>query len=288
MPRRRGIRRWLQATIAVVAAVTTSEAGATPPAPLGSQALYHWLASTAAQALKASEQDNDLRRGGLLAANRSVQSSLDQLETLSPEWLAQVDLRLALAEDLTVRYGVSATRELYQAPEDALMIDAFGRVDIDQAGRSSGEIGLGLEAPVQDDRFEIDVSGGIDQEWLRRRERYIATLRVDWWRLRLTGSAFNEVTMDEPTGAIYEERLLDGMDLNLETGVPYLPWLVATTQQRYLAPTAPNADAWRSARYGLKARPLAGLEIEAGRTLVHVAEPIWFASIRYTLTLGGR
>lgn len=285
MSRRRNLGGGLRAILAALIVMTTSEAGATP-APFGSPALYRWLTSTAAQALKASEADNDLRPGGLLAVNQSAKGGLAQISALTPDWLAEIDAHLSFRDDLSAAYGLRARRPLYGAADSAFMIDTFGRIDVDPGGRTSSELGLGLATEVGQDEFAFDLAGGLEQEWLRQRERYLARVRVDWWRLSFTGSAFNEVTMEEPSGALYEERLLDGLDLELETGLPFVPWLTLGARQSYRAPTAPNAEAWRSFRHSLKLIPVRGLEIEAGTEEVGNAEPRWFTRVRYVLKLG--
>lgn len=285
MAHRRTIDRWIR-TLAVAVVLMLPGAAAATPAPFGSKALYRWLTSTAAQALKASEASNDLRPGGLLAINQGTKGGLARVSALAPDWLAEIDAHLAFRDDLSATYGLRARRALFALPADELIVETFGRVDVDQAGRTSSELGLGLQTEIPEGPLTIDLSGGLDQEWLRRRERYIARLHLDWWRISFTGSAFNEVSMEEPSGALYEERLLDGMDFDLETGLPFLPWATIGARQSYRAPTAPHADAWRSLRHSVRLKPLGGLEIEAGTEEVGNAEPRWFTRIRYVLRLG--
>lgn len=284
MSRRRYIRSCIGSLLAA-AMVFAADAEAAP-APLGSEALYHWLVNTAAQALKASERDNDLRPGGLLAVNQGAKKGLGQISALTPAWFADVEAHLTMRDDLSTVYGLRASRALYTAPREIFLIDTFGRLDIDHAGRTSGELGLGVETAVDEHPFEVDVSGIVDQEWLRRREHYGARLQVKWWRFSMTAIAFNETTMDEPSGALYEERLLDGFDLDLTAGLPLVPWLSIATAQAYRAPTAPNAAAWQSSRHSIRLTPLNGLVIEAGTEESGSSDATWFTRVRYALKLG--
>jgi hypothetical protein len=286
MGRRRIIRWWICAAL-VGAVVAVPQSARAAPAPFGSEALYRWLASTAAAALKASEATNDLRPGGLLALNRSAKSGLAQVDRLTPDWLGDLDPHFLLRNDLTALYGVRARRAVYESSGERLLIDTFGDVTIDQAGRTSTEIGFGLDTDLQESRLAIDLATSVEREWLSGRARYIAKVGIDWWRFSFKGSAFNDATTVEPSGALYEERLLDGMDFSLETGVPVLPWLTIGTRQSYRAPITPHAEARRSFRHCLRLRPLAGLQIEAGTEAAGSAEARWFGSFRYVLKLGG-
>lgn len=259
---------------------------AATPAPLGSEALYHWLTGTAAQALKAAAaSDNDLRPGGLLALNQSAQGSLDQIEALAPDWLDQVDLRLAFNEDLFALYGVKARHALYEDEVRRLRIDAIGRIDHDQTGRTSGEVGVAVARPVQEQTLSLALYGAIDQEWLRRVERYTLRSGFDWGPFKWQGQIYNETTMDEPSGALYEERLLDGYEVGIEAGLPPFPWLAVVAKHVWRAPAAPHADDFRSNRYSLRLRPIAGLEIETGSEGTNYTERNWFTRLSYKIQL---
>lgn len=258
------------------------------PAPLGSPALYHWLTNTAARALQASDAEDDLSQGGLLAANSGATSGLDQLEALVPAWLANVDARFSVTADLDTRYGLSADRLIFHDERQDLQITAFGSVDVDQSGRRAGEAGISIETPLAGDPLEVDVAAGLQQEWLRERERYVSRIAVDWWQARFTGSMFNEQTMAEASGAVYEERLLDGYEVDLSTALPYATWIRIGGRHRFLAPMSQGADPQTYDGLSLRLTPIAGLGLEAGAEASTGSERRWFARLRYQLKLGGR
>lgn len=258
---------------------------AATPAPLGSTALYHWFASTAAHALRASEENNDLRSGGLLAINRSAASGLDQIEELAPPWLDQIDVRLTFGDDLTSRYGLSAAHTLLEDGR-GLRIEALGQIDYDETGRTSGELGFGVENPLFERQVRLVVRGTLDQEWLRGVERYAMRGSLDWGLLRIEGRLFNETAMEEPSGALYEERLLDGYDLDFEAAIPTLPWLSVGTRQVWRAAVANDAPDVLDDRYSLRLRWAGPLEIETGSTGTTGGERNWFTQLRYQIALG--
>lgn len=287
MARRTASRAWLLliCALSVMVSLPGRPVQAAPPAPLGSTALYHWLTRTAAQALQAAEQDNDLRDGGLVALNRGAASGLDQIEDLVPPWVAHLDVRLSFDEELVGRYGLSAEHAVLE-DDHGLIIEALGWIDYDEAGRASGEVGVGLENPVLDHRARLVVRGALDQEWLRGLERYAVRGSLDWGPLRLQGQIFNETAMDEPSGALYEERLLDGYDLDMEATVPTLSWLSFGTRQVWRAANAEDAPDILNDRYSLRVRGPGRFELEAGSTGSTNSERTWFTQVRYQISLG--
>jgi hypothetical protein len=290
MPRRHRIFQFLAAALVSGSILfgSAAAAAAATPAPFGSTALYHWLASTAAKALQASAGDDDLSAGSLLVANSGARRGLDQLEDLVPSWLAEVDARLSVTPELDARYGLSANRLIFRDDRRDLRIAAFGSVDVDQGGRRSGEVGVSAATPLASELFQVDVAGGLQQEWLRERERYTSRVEVAWWRARFKGSMFNEQTMGEEVGALHEQRLLDGYEVDLSTAVPYATWARFGARHSHLAPTSHGAEPHDSANVSLRLTPLSGLQIETGTGSSTGSERQWFARLQYKLTLGGR
>ena len=245
--------------------------------------LIRWFSDAAAPALQTAAPTNDPVLAGRELLNRGLASASTHLQRAGPPWLARVRFDLSFDPAFQPRYAIAATQPLLASTQHEASIDLHGNVVYDATGHTGGDLGVRYEGRWHDHDVALGVQGGVEDRWLEELQRYSISTELRLSSLEVRANLYDDVPARPATREVAERRL-DGYDVAVSAGLPFLPW--ARLRASRLWQIAVNGDAVTTChRFSLRLTPLSPLEIETGMQSEAEARS-WFTQLRWRMSLG--
>jgi hypothetical protein len=277
---------WQPARLARAAAASIAVAGTCAPSGASGAGvdLVQWFTDAAAPALYAAAPANDAALAARETLNRGLSGAYSQLQRVGPTWLRSVDVSISFDPTFQPSYALSGALPLLRSVDRDVAIDLYGRVLHDTTGRTGGHLGLRYQGRLQNRHVTVGLQGEIENNWLQYVERYTLGTELSLDQIEVRGSVFDDVPQHPATRRIAERRL-DGYEIAIGVGIPYLRWAWLEVN-RFWQMAADGETAITRDRLSLRLMPLLPLEIETG-TQGEAGFRSWFAQLRWRVRLAG-
>jgi hypothetical protein len=255
-----------------------------PSAAVGEEVdVAQWFTDAVAPALQAAAPTNDPALAGREALGRGLSGAFRQLQRVGPPWLQSMRFSVSFDPSFQPGYTVSATQPLLRTPDHDASLDLGARVVHDPAGRTGASLGLRYDGRIDGHRLGFGLEGTVEDLWLQDVERYALGAELRLSSLEVRARLFDDVPEVAPTRPIADRRL-NGYDLEINAGIPYLPWARLSAHRFWQIEATGQRQTTRD-RLSLRLTPLAPLEVETG-TQGEAELRSWFARLRWRIELG--
>lgn len=198
-----------------------------------------------------------------IAYSASVKDVADEgaMEKI-PDWMKRVEFEGSFAADGKPAYSVMTVQPISDNGNSVFFNQS--RVAYSTDGRTTANVGVGYRQLTNDEKILMGVNAFYDHQFPygHQRSSYGAELRSSAFEVNGNYYVANSGWRD--AGTIFEERAMDGRDIEIGAQVPYLPWAWGFVQNFYYDGKA--GDDIQGMKYSLRLRPFENIEFEGGHT----------------------
>ncbi|MBL4646586.1 MAG: hypothetical protein COA52_07795 [Hyphomicrobiales bacterium] len=207
-----------------------------------------------------------------------------------PDWLKQTDISTYFDEDKVV-VSLETLQVLHQGSQSILFFQGrfSGNFDWESSDNSDWtvNVGAGYRVLTNDDTLLIGVNAFYDYGHEYKHQRVGVGFELIGSIMTARANGYLAVsdwrTVSNTAGVLIEERALSGIDGELETSVPYMPWL-RLSAGGYFWDADINDDVY-GAKASLRADLNAYASLEIGGSLDNYDEKAW---AKVVISLGPR
>lgn len=211
-------------------------------------------------------EKQEARQAAIDLATSAAKNEMAEVSQHFPDWLKRTDVVLDVQENHKPIWSVETIQPLFETDLDTIFIQG-------RAASSNNDgtfnLGAGYRRLLDDKSWMFGLNGFYDRTTKRKHQRLGAGMEIFSQYGTLRGNYYNTITSlrsyTDNTGSTVQEWSLDGADINLETPLPYFPW-VQVTGKAFQWKTINLANNIRGWTAGIRANPMDFVEIEAGFT----------------------
>jgi len=196
-----------------------------------------------------------------------------------PDWLKRIEVEGNFAADGKPAYSVMTVQPI--SDEENSVIFNQSRVAYSTDGRTTANIGLGYRQLTNNQKIMLGVNAFYDHQFPYGHQRSSYGAEVKSSAFELNGNYYVANSGWRDADTIFEERALDGHDVEIGAQLPYLPWAWGFVQNFYYDGKA--GDDLEGMKYSLRLRPFKNIEFEGGHTSTDETSDNNFVMARYRI-----